>query len=152
MKFYYSTMEKGYEGIMLKSISSPYRFKRTDSVRKLKPCVTWEGVVVGNYDGKRGSKREGLWGGFDVMLPNNIVTRVGGGFSDKLKAEIGIDPESWLGKVVELEGQPDPLTSDGLTQDGCIRFPVFIRERDVSDVDCSVVAVYTSWRLMNKHK
>lgn len=139
MRFYSKTMEKGYEGIMLKSLTSPYRFKRTDAVMKLKPVATHEGVVVGHYKGNRGSKREGLWGGFQVLMPNGVVTKCGGGFNDKLKAEIDVNPDSWIGRVLELEGQPDPLTEDGLTSDGRIRFPVFVRVRDPRDVDQKVV-------------
>lgn len=138
--FYSKTMERGYEGIMVKNLMSPYIFKRSDSVLKLKPVTTYEGVIVGSYEGRRGSKREGLWGGFEVVLPNGVITRLGGGFTDKLKAEIGMNPESWVGKVVEMEGQPDPLTDNGLTKDGKVRFPVFVRIRDVSDVDPSVLS------------
>ena len=139
MEFYSKTMEGGYEGIMVKNLKSTYSFKRSDSVLKLKPVVTYEGVIVGSYEGRRGSKREGMWGGFEVVLPNGVVTRLGGGFTDKLKAEIGMEPESWLGKIVEMEGQPDPLTDDGLTKDGRVRFPVFIRVRSEHDVDPRVV-------------
>jgi DNA ligase 1 len=141
MKFYSNSMGGGYEGIMVKELSAPYVFKRSDAVRKLKPVTTYEGVIVGHYEGRRGSKREGLWGGFQVMMPNGVVTKVGGGFTDKLKAEINTDPDSWIGKIVELEGQPDPLTADGLTADGKVRFPVYVRERDPRDVDPKVVAL-----------
>jgi ATP-dependent DNA ligase len=140
LNFYSVCMENGYEGIMVKVLSTSYVFKRSNSVLKLKPVTTYEGVVVGSYEGRRGSKREGLWGGFEVVLPNGVATRLGGGFTDKLKVEIGMNPESWLGKVVEMEGQPDPLTDNGLTKDGKVRFPVFIRVRDESDVDPSVIA------------
>jgi hypothetical protein len=75
-----------------------------------------------------GSKREGLWGGFEVVLPNGVVTRVAGGFTDKLKAEINLDPDSWIGRIFEMKGQPDPQTGDGLTKDGKVRFPAYIRE------------------------
>jgi DNA ligase-1 len=146
MDFYSKSMEMGYEGIMLKDLSSPYVFKRTDAVLKLKPVSTFEGVVVGHYEGNRGTKREGLWGGFQVLMPNGIVTNCGGGFNDKQRAEIGIDPDSWIGRIVELEGQPDPLTPDGLTADGRIRFPVFIRERDSRDVDTKVIDAYVNWK------
>jgi DNA ligase-1 len=139
LAFYSKSMEGGYEGIMVKDLRANYSFKRGDSVLKLKPVTTYEGVVVGSYEGRRGSKREGLWGGFDVVLPNGVVTRLGGGFTDKLKAEIHMDPDSWVGKVVEMEGQPDPLTADGLTKDGKVRFPVFVRVRDESDVDPKVI-------------
>jgi len=146
MTFYSKTMEKGYEGIMLKSISSPYCFKRTDAVLKLKPVTSYEGVIVGHYEGNRGTKREGMWGGFQVLMPNGVVTKCGGGFNDKQRAEIGIDPDSWIGRIVELEGQPDPLTPDGLTADGKVRFPVFIRERDKRDVDGKVLEAYKTWK------
>lgn len=139
LDFYVSSMENGYEGIMIKSTSSSYRFKRTDSILKLKPVTTYEGVIVGSYEGRRGSKREGLWGGFEVKLPNGIITRVGGGFTDQLKSEIQVNPKSFLGKIVELEGQPEPNSNDGLTKDGRIRFPVFIRFRDERDVDSTIV-------------
>lgn len=139
LDFYSKSMEGAYEGIMIKNNSSCYSFKRSDSVLKLKPVTTYEGVVVGTYEGNRGSKREGLWGGFEVVLPNGVVTKLGGGFTDKLKAEIDVDPSAWIGKIVEMEGQPDPLTDDGLTKDGKVRFPVFVRVRDESDVDAKVV-------------
>jgi hypothetical protein len=106
----------------------------------MKPVATYEAIIVGHYEGRRGSKREGLWGGFEVVLPNGVVTRLAGGFTDKMKSEINLDPDSWIGRVVEMEGQPDPLTGDGLTRDGKVRFPVFIRERDVRDVDPRVVS------------
>jgi len=141
LAFYGSTMQKGYEGIMLKDLSAPYYFKRSDAIQKLKPVTTFEGVVVGWYEGQRGSKREGQFGGFNVVLPNGIVTRVGGGFTDALRAEVQLlGPDNFCGKIVEVEGQPDPLTKDGLTVDGKIRFPVFSRYRDPSDVDPKVLA------------
>lgn len=138
LQFYNECMEKGFEGIMLKDLSANYAFKRSKAVLKMKPVTTYEGVIVGHYEGNIGSKREGLWGGFQVVMPNGIVTRVGGGYTDALKAEIDIDPDSYIGKIVEVEGQPDPLTTDGLTRDGKVRFPVFTRFRDARDVDAKL--------------
>lgn len=140
LKAYGRAIENGFEGIMVKKLGSPYIFKRSDSVMKLKPVSTYEGTIVGHYEGNRGSKREGLWGGFLVVMPNGVVTKVGGGYNDKIRAEISIDPDSWIGKIVEVEGQPDPLTSDGLTSEGKVRFPVFCRIRDPRDVDGKVIA------------
>jgi len=146
LAFYGKAIEGGYEGIMVKKLASPYIFKRSDSVMKLKPVATYEGVIVGHYEGNRGSKREGLWGGFLVVMPNGVVTKVGGGYNDKIRAEISIDPDGWIGKIIEVEGQPDPLTHNGLTSDGKIRFPVFIRERDPRDVDPKVIAAGEAYR------
>jgi len=106
----------------------------------------YEGIIVGHYEGRRGSKREGLWGGFEVMLSNGIVTRVGSGFTDKMKAEINLNPDSWIGRIVEMEGQPDPLTGDGLTKDGKVRFPVYVRERDSRDVDHQIIERFESFK------
>lgn len=134
-------MNDGYEGVMLKSVTAPYVFKRSANILKLKPVVTYEGVIVGHYEGRRGSKREGQWGGFEVVLPNGVVTRLGGGYNDAFRAEVQLnEPDSYLGKIVELEAQPDPLTSDGLTVDGKARFPVFCRFRSAKDVDPAVCA------------
>lgn len=139
MQFYAKTMEKGYEGIMIKALDSPYIFKRSDAVLKLKPVATAELVIVGHYEGNRGSKREGLWGGFEAKASNGVVTKVGGGFNDKVRAEIQMaGPDSYIGKIIECEYQPDPLTTDGFTSDGKLRFPVFCRFRDVRDVDAKV--------------
>ena len=133
-------MDDGFEGVMLKTLDTPYKFKRSDNILKLKPCVTYEGVIVGHYEGRRGTKREGLFGGFEVVLPNGVITRVGGGFNDALKADVQLTgPDTFLGKIVEIEAQPDPLTKDGLTVDGKARFPVFTRFRDEGDVDPKVV-------------
>lgn len=142
LKTYFAEcMDGGFEGVMLKTLNTPYKFKRSDNILKLKPCVTYEGVIVAHYEGRRGSKREGLWGGFEVVLPNGVVTRLGGGFSDVLKAQIQTEgPDTWIGRIVEIEAQPDPLTSDGLTYDGKARFPVYTRIRDESDVDPKVIA------------
>lgn len=141
LKAYFARcMDDGYEGVMLKTLDTPYKFKRSDNILKLKPCVTYEGVIVAHYEGRRGTKREGQFGGFEVVLPNGIVTRVGGGFNDAMRADIQLNgPDSYLGKIVEMEAQPDPLTSDGLTKDGKARFPVFTRFRDEGDVDPRVV-------------
>ena len=141
-EYFAKCMDEEYEGVMLKTLDTPYKFKRSDNILKLKPCVTYEGVIIDSYEGRRGTKREGLFGGFEVVLPNGKITRLGGGFSDVLKAEIQLDPISYIGKIVELEAQPDPMTADGLTNDGKARFPVFCRFRDPGDVDPKVMKAF----------
>lgn len=127
---YEEWLDEGYEGVMLKDLNALYKFKRSKGVLKLKPVTTHEGIIVDHYEGNLGTKREGLFGGFVVLLPNGVTTRVGGGFSDKLKADIQLEgPDSYLGRIAECECQPP------LTEDGRMRFPVFVRFRDPSDVD-----------------
>lgn len=146
LAFFQKCMDEGFEGVMLKTLDTPYKFKRSAHILKLKPVVTYEGVIVAPYEGRRGTKREGLFGGFEVVLPNGVITRVGGGFSDALKADIQLNgPDSFVGKIVEIEAQPDPMTSDGLTKDGKARFPVFTRFRDEGDVDPKVIEAGVTW-------
>jgi ATP-dependent DNA ligase len=144
--FFAKCMNEGYEGVMLKRMDTAYEWDRSKNILKLKPCVTYEGIVVGSYEGRRGTKREGQFGGFYVLLPNKVITRCGGGFNDALRAQIQLEtPASWNGTIVECEAQPDPLTKDGLTVDGKMRFPVYCRNRDASDVDKAVTGVRTWW-------
>jgi DNA ligase-1 len=147
LKAYFAKcMDEGFEGVMLKTMRTPYVFKRSKNILKLKPVVTYEGMIVGHYEGRRGTKREGLFGGFEVLLPNSVITRLGGGFSDALKAEIQLKgSDSFIGSLVEMEAQPDPLTADGLTKDGKARFPVFCRFRDRSDVDPKIIEAGLAW-------
>ncbi len=144
LKAYFAkSMDEGFEGVMLKTLHTPYEWDRSKNLQKLKPVVTYEGVIVGHYEGHRGSKREGYWGGFQVVLPNGVVTRLGGGFNDAFRAQVALGgPDTYIGKIVELEAQPDPLTADGLSRDGKARFPVYIRFRDPSDVDPKVMQAY----------
>lgn len=143
---YSKYLEMGYEGAMLKKLDRTYEFDRSDNILKLKPITTFEGAIVGHYEGRQGGKREGLFGGFEILLPNGVITNCGGGFNDAMLSEIQLNnPESYIGKIVELEGQPDPTTSNGLTADGKVHFPVFSRFRDVKDVDRSIIEAYEQW-------
>ena len=141
-EFYSECLDEGYEGVMLKDVKAPYRWKRSDAILKLKPVATEEGVIVGWYAAKESTKRAGQFGGFVVLTPNGVTTRVGGGYCDDLKNKIFADgPDTYAGKIAEVEHQP-PFTPDGK-----LRFPVFCRFRDASDVDPKVLAAYESWKL-----
>ncbi len=146
-EFFAKCMNEGYEGVMLKRMDTPYEFDRSKNILKLKPVTDYTGIVCGWYEGRRGTKREGLFGGFDLLLQNGVITRVGGGFNDKDRAEIQLKgPDTYIGKAMDIEAQPDPLTKDGLTVDGKARFPVFVRWRDLKDVDKKITDAYKVWR------
>lgn len=140
-KFYAECLDEGYEGVMLKDMTAPYRWKRSDAILKMKPVATEEGIITSWYEAKESTKRAGQFGGFVVMTPNGVTTRVGGGYSDDLKSKIFSEgPDTYVGRIAELEHQP-PFTPDGK-----LRFPVFCRFRDAADVDPKVLAAYESWR------
>lgn len=149
LAFYEQCIAQGYEGIMVKDLTAPYVFARSKAVRKLKPVATYEGVITGFYRGNLGSPWFNGFGGFVVRLPGGAETKVGGGFSKAQRVEFCganarvlrtveaqdiLDPGAMMGRVVECEGQA-PLSADGK-----IRFPVFIRFREDTDVDPLILA------------
>jgi hypothetical protein len=106
----------------------------------LKPVTTHEGIIVGWYNSKESTKRAGQFGGFNVLLPNGVTTRVGGGYTDEIKRTVQNEgPDSYIGKIVECEAQL-------LTPDGCMRFPVFSRFREEADVDPKIIEMYHTWK------
>jgi len=132
-------LDQGYEGLMVKDPNSTYVFDRSKAVRKLKPTQTFDGKIVGMFEGKPKTKWEGKFGGWLVQLPNQVITRVGGGFSDDQRngftsqiEKYGFEKCGFADLIVEVEGQH-------LTKDGRIRNPVFLRFRNPSDVDPKVV-------------
>jgi ATP-dependent DNA ligase len=145
-EFYSQCLDEGYEGVMLKDMTAPYRWKRSDAILKMKPVATEEGVIVGWYEAKESTKRAGQFGGFVILIPNGVTTRVGGGYSDDLKSKIFSDgPDTYIGRIAEVEHQP-PFTPDGK-----LRFPVFCRFRDPSDVDTKVLVSYETWKINNSN-
>ena len=142
LELYSYFLSKGHEGLMVKDPTSPYVFDRSDAVMKLKPSMTWEGVIVGWYNGRKGTSREAGLGGFEVVFESGVVTRIGSGsMKADFQSEVMLDPESFIGKIVEVEGQPDIATKTGFTVDGRIRFPRLKRMRDKADVDPRILEV-----------
>lgn len=139
LNVYKRSLDAGYEGIMIKQLNGLYTFDRSKAWKKLKPIMTYEGVIVGTTDGNVGAKREGKFGGFIVMLENNVTTEVGSGMSDAMKDEINNDRDSYIGKIAEVGGQL-------LTPDGKIRFPRFVRFRSDNDVSAALVELAVQYR------
>lgn len=139
LNVYKRSLDVGYEGIMIKQPNGLYTFDRSKAWKKLKPIMTYEGVIVGTTDGNVGAKREGKFGGFIVMLENNVTTEVGSGMSDAMKDEINNDRDSYIGKIAEVGGQL-------LTPDGKIRFPRFVRFRSDNDVSAALVELAVQYR------
>jgi DNA ligase-1 len=138
-QFYNECLTEGYEGVMLKRLDTPYQWKRTDAILKMKPVATEEGVIVGWHLSPEKTKRAGQFGGFHVLTKNGVVTKVGGGYTDALKKQIQQEgPDNYIGRIAEVEHQP-PFTNDGK-----LRFPVFSRFRDPSDVDPAVIEAYVN--------
>lgn len=135
---YRKALSVGFEGVMLKDQNGLYTFDRSKSWKKLKPITTYEGIVVATMDANVGTKREGKFGGFVVLLSNGVTTEVGSGMSDAFKDEMNNDRESCIGCIVECEAQL-------LTPDGKMRFPRFKRFRDKNDIDQTLFDAYEKY-------
>ena len=134
-KYYTECLERGFEGIMVKTLHNPYLFKRGTDVMKLKPVVTWDCVIVEVLEGKEGTKWEGTFSRIRVRIPNApmlpdglATTIVGTGFKDPDRAFLDENREKLVGRACEVAGQP-PLSPDGK-----IRFPRFKRYREEWDI------------------
>ena len=144
-QFYNECLTEDYEGVMLKRLDTPYQWKRTDAILKMKPVATEEGVIVGWHLSPEKTKRAGQFGGFHVLTPNGVITKVGGGYTDSQKKQIQDEgPDTYIGRIVEAEHQPP------MTEEGKLRFPVFSRFRDPSDVDPKILAAYEAHKACNE--
>lgn len=122
-EYYLECIQKGFEGIMIKDPESVYEFKRTNNWQKLKPEETYDGTIVGFYEGA--GRLEGSLGGIRLEI-DGVVTEIGSGFSDDLRQSIWNNQNTFLGKWVEVVGQEK-------TKSGAIRFPRFKRFREDRD-------------------
>lgn len=116
-------IKMGFEGAMLKDLSSPYVFKRSDAILKLKTFVDADGVITDYYEGK--GKHKGRLGGF-VASFDGVPTRVGGGFSDQQRTDLWKTRDEQKGKMIEVKYQ-------NKTEEGSLRFPVFVKFRPDRD-------------------
>lgn len=140
-QFYNECLAEDYEGVMLKRLDTPYQWKRTDAIVKMKPVATEEGVIVGWHLSPEKTKRAGQFGGFHVLTPNGVITKVGGGYTDAQKKQIQDEgPDTYIGRIVEVEHQPPTTVT------GALRFPVFSRFRDPADVDNKVMNAYETYK------
>lgn len=115
--------EEGFEGAVIKKLSSGYEFCRTMDWLKLKFEETADLEIIDVVNGTgRNAKRLGA---FICKLPNGNNVNVGGGFSDKLRDAYWKDRTKLIGQVAEVKYQEE-TKKDGT---GSIRFPVFVRMR-----------------------
>lgn len=114
-KIYDNFLENGYEGAVLKNISSQYPFKRGSDWLKWKTMITVDLEII-NY--KEGTGRNvGKLGAFICDYKSNNVY-VGSGYSDAQRKEFWKNKSEMIGKIIEVQAQE-------ITKDNSLRFPVF---------------------------
>jgi DNA ligase-1 len=114
---------EGYEGAMIKMISSPYKFGRGYEVMKLKAFHDVDLKVTGLLEGT--GKHAGKLGSFQVLF-NGVEVQVGSGLTDELREKIWKNPDNFLNRTIEVRYQE-------ITPDGSLRFPTFVCFRNDRD-------------------
>jgi DNA ligase-1 len=120
-------VKDGFEGIMIKDLSSPYECKRSSFWMKWKPTITVDLNIVGFEEGTgRNASRLGalVCEGFDN--DRNIRVNVGSGLSDSDRDEYWTSRDQLLGHVVEVEADAVTQNQEGTYS---LRFPRFVRFR-----------------------
>ena len=105
-----------YEGAMIKDTDAPYCFGRDWSVMKFKDFFDADVKIINMLEGT--GKHAGKLGSFVVDYKGTEV-RVGSGLTDAIREQLWIDPESHIGRLIEVRYQEE-------TPDGSLRFPTFV--------------------------
>ena len=111
---------QGYEGAMCNPDIPYYMGRKSNSLLKFKSMLTWECEIIGFVEGK--GRLEGTLGKVLVRQENEKNGEVGSGFDDAERHEIWSKQDSTLGRIIEVKFQE-------ITEDGMMRFPIFLRYR-----------------------
>jgi DNA ligase-1 len=114
--YFIDVLSNGYEGLVLKYVSAPYEFKRSNAWCKVKDFYSVDLKVVGVEKGT--GKYKNMLGALLVDF-NGVTVKVGSGFSDQQREWFLENPP----KIVEVEYKM-------VTKDGSLQFPTFVKERD----------------------
>lgn len=152
LRYETNCLTMGYEGVMLRSIYSPYKYGRSTInegwLLKLKRFSDSEAVILDVVE-KMSNQNEaeedvfghtkrssalsgqvpaGTLGGFKVKdLKSGVEFGVGSGFNDTIRAEVWKHKESYVGKIIKYKSQKSG-------EKDAPRFPVFLGFRDKKDI------------------
>ena len=120
----------GYEGLMLRHPENCYNHGRNNDLLKVKSFLSDEFKVIGYFEGS--NRLANTFGGFQMeSLDKSIKFNLGSGFTDKDRKTIWLDPDSYIGKTIEVKYFE--LCEDSKTKQVSLRFPVFMRMKNVKD-------------------
>ncbi len=112
-------VDRGYEGIVIKKLHSPYEHKRTLDWLKVKKLYSLDLRCVGVVESK---SHPGILGVIQVDACGTICN-VGTGFTYEQRLKFWNNPKLIVGKIVEVRFMER-------TPAGKLRMPVFVRIRD----------------------
>lgn len=125
LQHFHDLIAAGGEGVMLKDLNAPYEpGKRSNGWIKVKKVNSWDAVITGFTEGK--GKYVGVVGAITYgFWQDGKVVEAGksSGMTNAERIMFAANPKSFIGKVVEIEGQE-------IGTNGAIRFPRFLRVRN----------------------
>jgi bifunctional non-homologous end joining protein LigD len=120
----------GYEGVVCKRITAPYRPGNRGVWVKVKGIKEMDVICTGFYPPEEGSKHDGVRVGgleFEYELKGQTIKgRCAGKIDDKTRGEWYDKPQDFIGKYFEVEHY-------GINKTGALRMPQFRRFRDEAD-------------------
>jgi len=115
---------RGYEGAMCNPDIPYYMGRKHNALLKFKSMETWDCTITGFVEGK--GRLAGSLGKVLVAQPNGLTGEVGSGFDDAERAYLWANKDANMNRIIECKFQE-------LTDDGFMRFPIFLRFRDQGD-------------------
>ena len=116
MKLHNTFVGEGYEGAMVKTVDSPYRFGRSYDIMKVKEFHDVDLAIEGMDEGT--GRHKGRLGAVIINYKGTKV-KVGSGFTDELRELVWDNQAGFIGRVIEVRYQE-------VTPDGSLRFPTFV--------------------------
>lgn len=114
----------GAEGIVAKDPESTYKYGDRKAWIKVKPFLDCTCNVISYTEGI--GKRKGIMGAINVIPEGSeVLTKVGSGFTDEKLIEMKQRIDGGKKITVDVKYQ-------NLTNDGCLRFPIFLRIREIN--------------------
>lgn len=115
-----------WEGIMIRFTDSPYEWKRSDNLLKVKPFKEMD-VIIRSYEEGNNSYK-GMLGAFlcEINHPEfgNIKCKVGGGYSEDERKQFWKNKDEMIGRVISI--QYFEVTENSDTHQKSVRFPEFL--------------------------
>ena len=132
-RVYARHLADGWEGVIIKTLTGAYTFKRNKTWMKLKPFGSADLKVVGAFEGN--GKYAGMLGGLICEGAHDgktVHVEVGSGFTDYQRESFWRFRGDVIGKLAEVRFQAMIKAQD--SEIWSLRFPTFLRLRETDTV------------------
>lgn len=122
-------MQNGWEGLMMRDGDSPYEYKRTNKLLKIKQMQDLEVKLIDMEEGT--GKHNGKLGAF-IADYKGYLLKIGSGFTDHQREVYWNNKQKYIGNMVKVQYFEKTTNQNG---EESLRFPVFICFRNLETMD-----------------